>query len=345
MDPLSQAVVGALLPQALARTNSIRTATLAGIAGGLAADLDVLIRSSEDQLLQVEYHRHFTHSLLFVPVGGLIVGAALWPLIRKKTQFGQAYLWSTLGFLTAGLLDACTSYGTRLFWPFSQERIAWDLISIIDPVFTFTVLVLVVLAARRRSPGIARWGWIFVFSYLSLGLVQQHRSESIAFDLAERRGDKISRLVVKPSIGNLFLWRSTYETRSGHIQADGIRPGLFGASRIYEGERCRKLSLDDAAQGAPPSSTLRKDLMRFAHFSDRWLGRHPTEARVVGDMRYAAQPDQLQPLWGIELDHERPEAHVRWVTFRQADRAALDRLWTMILGRELPASRSEGVVR
>ena len=43
--------------------------------------------------------------------------------------------FSTLGILTHGFLDACTSYGTSLFWPFSSTRVSWNVISIVDPFF------------------------------------------------------------------------------------------------------------------------------------------------------------------------------------------------------------------
>ncbi len=335
MDPLSQAVLGALLPQALSKPETIRKASLLGLAGGMAADLDVLIRSTHDQLLQIEYHRHFTHSLIFIPMGGLIVGAAFWPFLKKHMNFSQIYKWATLGYATGGLLDACTSYGTRLLWPFSQTRVAWDLISIIDPVFTLTTLTLSILAAKRRSPKLAKWAWIFIFFYLSFGLFQQRRAKSIALDLADSRGDKVERIVLKPSFGNLFLWRSTYETKSRYIQVDGIRPGFFDEDRIYQGERCALLSANEAAKGQEHDTTLYHDLERFAHFSDDWLGVHPADKNVVADMRYANMPDKINPLWGIELDYDHPNRHAKWRTYRSADKARIRRLWLMILSRDL----------
>ncbi|WP_019218287.1 metal-dependent hydrolase [Legionella tunisiensis] len=46
-----------------------------------------------------------------------------------------------IGYATHGLLDACTNYGTVLFWPFSERRVYWDLISIIDPFFTVPLVL------------------------------------------------------------------------------------------------------------------------------------------------------------------------------------------------------------
>ena len=55
-----------------------------------------------------------------------------------------------LGYATHALLDSCTTYGTMLFWPFSDVRIAWNTVSIIDPLFTGPILALVVLAAKKK---------------------------------------------------------------------------------------------------------------------------------------------------------------------------------------------------
>ena len=88
MDPVSQGVLGAVCAQAFAGKGEVRLATVAGVAGGMAADLDILIRSTQDPLLTIEYHRHFTHSLAFVPIGGLVVAAVLWPLFRRRTEWG-----------------------------------------------------------------------------------------------------------------------------------------------------------------------------------------------------------------------------------------------------------------
>ena len=45
-------------------------------------------------------------------------------------------MYSTIGYATHGIIDSLTSYGTQLFWPFSNDRFATNTISIIDPLFT-----------------------------------------------------------------------------------------------------------------------------------------------------------------------------------------------------------------
>ena len=83
MDPLTQGVVGASLPLASARRRDIVSAAVLGFLAGMAPDLDVLIRSSEDPLLFLEYHRQFTHALVFIPIGGLICAMVLHALAAE----------------------------------------------------------------------------------------------------------------------------------------------------------------------------------------------------------------------------------------------------------------------
>ena len=78
MDPLTQGVVGAVASQQPASRKTILVATILGFFSGLAPDLDIFIRSDKDPLLALEFHRQFTHSLVFIPIGGLICAAVFY---------------------------------------------------------------------------------------------------------------------------------------------------------------------------------------------------------------------------------------------------------------------------
>ena len=117
MDPLSQAALGAAAAQSGGAGRVTHHALWIGALSGMAPDLDVFIRSDVDPLLALEYHRQFTHSLLFIPIGSLICAIVFYPLVRAQLHFKQVWLFSALGYGTHGLLDACTTYGTQLFGP------------------------------------------------------------------------------------------------------------------------------------------------------------------------------------------------------------------------------------
>ena len=93
MDLLTQGLLGASLAQSGTRQNETRLATGVGFFAGLLADADILIQSVNDPLLTVEFHRHFTHSIFFVPFGSLIAALILWPFLRKRLSF-YAYTYS-----------------------------------------------------------------------------------------------------------------------------------------------------------------------------------------------------------------------------------------------------------
>jgi len=61
MDPVTQGVLGASVPQAISQKKTIIAASLFGAIAGMAPDLDSFIRSDTDPLLYLEYHRQVSH--------------------------------------------------------------------------------------------------------------------------------------------------------------------------------------------------------------------------------------------------------------------------------------------
>src|SRR5688500_16829509 len=151
MDPLSHVLLGAASGLAIARGER-RLAALAGAAAALLPDADVLIGSDTDPLLTLEYHRQFTHAFVAAPVGALLVAAALWLLLRGRAGLTQLYWPALAGYLSALLLDACTSYGTQLLWPFTDRRFAASVVAVVDPVVTLVLLATVITALRSAAP-------------------------------------------------------------------------------------------------------------------------------------------------------------------------------------------------
>ena len=332
MDPLTQGLLGATLAQSAAKPNETRLAATIGAVAGILADADVLIRSSADPLLTLEYHRHFSHSIFFVPIGALVAALILWPFLRTRLGFGRLYLFAFLGYSLSGVLDACTSYGTHLFWPLSGDRVAWNLIAIIDPVFTLALLTAVIVVLVKRTPHIAWVGLAFAGLYMSLGWIQQQRAGDAIQDLAEKRGHLVERLLVKPTLGNLLLWRTIYES-GGAFHVDAVRAGI-ATTRIYPGGSADRVVSEQDLTTLPSGSMAVQDALRFAAFSDGFTAWHPERPTVLGDVRYSMSPTSLIPLWGIELNTDRPDAHARYLFFRELSRAGRSRFLAMLMGSD-----------
>lgn len=331
MDPLTQGVLGACAAQTRGAPQALGKAATIGALAGMAPDLDVLIRSASDPLLTLDYHRQFTHSLFFIPFGGLLCAVALHPLLGRRwgLSFQQVLLWCLLGFATHGLLDWCTSYGTKLLWPLSDVRYTLDIISVIDPLFTLPLLFLTLRAARtrRRVYVACAWGWCA--TYLALGVVQHERAEALARTLAESRQHRPERLEVKPSFANLAVWKSMY-LHDGALYVDAVKPGI-AASRIWPGQHIRLLDVRHDLPWLDPASQQARDIERFYAASMGFIAVDPADPLRIGDMRYSLLPQQLGPLWSIVLSPAAPaDAHVGFHAERLRARAALNELIDMV---------------
>ena len=127
------------------------------------------------------------------------------------------------------LLDACTSYGTQLLWPFSDVRISWNNISVIDPLLTIPVITFVITTILSKNKLIPFLGiFLHIPVYLGFGLIQENRAEEVGKSIALMRGHESKRLTMKPSLGNLFLWKTIYEDK-GFYYVDAVR--LFGIQK------------------------------------------------------------------------------------------------------------------
>ena len=329
MDPLSQGVLGVAAAQAVGKKPQARRAAFMGLVAGLAPDTDVFITSATDPLLSLQFHRQFTHALAFIPIGALLVALVLHPIMGRRTlRFRTTYLFCLAGYATHGLLDACTSYGTQLLWPFSDLRVAWNNISIIDPLFTVPILVLAMLGIWRRSPVLARCALLWAVAYLILGVVQRDRAAAIGYDVAATRGHAVTRLSAKPTFGNLLVWKIIYESE-GLFYVDAVRVGL--GSRHYPGDAIAKLDTDRDLPWLQSGSQQARDVERFRWFSGDYLALASENA--ITDIRYSLVPNEIEGLWGITLSpRAAPHEHVRSVGRRTVTAGKWQAFRDMLLG-------------
>ena len=332
MDPISQGAIGAVAPQAVLSREKIRVAALLGCLAGMAPDLDLLIQSPTDPLLFLEYHRHFTHALVFIPFGAAIVAVALHGFARRWLRFRESYLACLLGYATHGLLDACTSYGTLLLWPFSDYRVAWNSVSVVDPLFTLPLLSLVILAALRRRRAFAIAGLIWALGYIAFGTVQHQRAEAGGASLAAERGHEPVRLSAKTGFGNLLVWKVVYE-HQGRFYVDGIRTGW--AVTACPGASAERIDLQRHLPWLDLASQQGLDVERFRWFSSDYLARDPHLPNRIIDVRYSLVPNTIDPLWGIELDPSAASSsHVSYFVDRRARTEQTGAYWRLLTGED-----------
>ena len=332
MDPVTQGALGAVLPQSLSDRRHAGMALSCGLLAGMAPDLDVLISSRQDPLLFLEYHRQFTHSLVFIPVGAAIVAAVLWGVWGRRRGWPPAltYLFCLLGYATHGLLDACTSYGTMLFWPFSDYRVAWNNVSIIDPLLTVPLIVAVVLARTRRRRRPALIGMAWVIAYLSLGVLARDVAREAGAELAASRGHGPVAVDAKPSFANLLVWKTLYR-EGDRYYVDAVR--IWPAKKVYRGDSVAALNIEGDLPWLDRQSQQALDIERFRWFSDGYLAMDAANPQRIVDLRYSLLPNEIRALWGLELRRDAaPNEHADYVVTRGSSREALGHLLGMMSG-------------
>jgi inner membrane protein len=135
------------------------------------------------------------------------------PGFRLWTWF---FFWS---IVTHPLLDACTTYGTQLFQPFSDYRAALNNISVVDPLYTIPFLLLVIIASRftrtTRARRVFNWAGILLSStYLIITFFHKTKVNSVFEQSLSTENIAHSRYLTSPTIFNNILWQGLGESEN-----------------------------------------------------------------------------------------------------------------------------------
>ncbi|HZW06758.1 MAG TPA: metal-dependent hydrolase, partial [Phycisphaerales bacterium] len=322
MDVVTQCVLGASAAQTFLGRRLPRSAWLAGLLGGYVPDADIFIRPAGDPMGGLLWHRHFTHGVGFMPVGAAIAVLPFLLFPAGRRALGWLYLAALAGIATHAPLDACTSFGTCLWWPFSSARVSWDLIGIIDPLVTLPLLVTVawsaVISWRRRhdlerpAPLAERptrwrtvagagfvWAWFYIFA---VGGVMHARAAGAAEELARARGhDGAHGLRAMPQPASLLLWRTVY-IHDGKVWSDAAHTLPLRPVRVIAGEPQPLLTESAAmARAAALSDRTRGAVAGYYWFTDGYVSPSPDDPSFLGDMRYGIDPQRFSAMWGLRL--------------------------------------------
>ncbi|MGB7394111.1 MAG: metal-dependent hydrolase [Pricia sp.] len=225
MDSLTQIVLGASVGEAVLGKKVGNKAMLYGAIAGTIPDLDVISRYFVDTVTATEWHRGFSHSiffaLLFSPIFGWLISK-----IEKKSP-ANFVDWTKLmfwGLFTHPILDAFTTWGTQLFWPFDL-RLAFQNIFVIDPLYTLPFLIILILAMRqkRSSPKRGYYNRMALFvssSYLLLTLVLKGAAYRKIMDSLKRQGIEYTAINTRPTPFNSILWTANVDVGDAYLIGD-----------------------------------------------------------------------------------------------------------------------------
>jgi inner membrane protein len=228
-----------------------------------------------------------------------------------------------LGYVTHGLLDASTSYGTMLLWPFSGDRLSWSIVPIIGPLLTLPLIILIVVSGLRQNRIIARVAMGWVSLYLSIGALQHSAAISLAREISASRGHTPIRIEVKPSFANILVWKTIYEADQ-YFYVDAVRVGA--GARVFHGTSIPKLDIARDLPWLDPNSQQARDIRRFGVFSMNFLAVDPNNPNRIRDIRYSFVPNEISLLWSINISPDaQSNEHAIYKTHRGNARESLAR--------------------
>ena len=220
MDSLTQIVLGAAVGEAVLGKKIGNKAMLLGAIAGTIPDFDVAAGFFTDTVSALEIHRGFTHSIIFAVVVGLLF-ALLLALWDKRATLKEWWLFWFLTFVTHPMLDAHTTWGTQLFWPF-ETRLAYKNIFVIDPLYTVPFLIFLILAMLQKRGSIKRrkfnnLGLIISSGYMVITIILKGITyQKFQNELANQNIDYLT-LQNKPSPFNTILWTANVETEDSFL--------------------------------------------------------------------------------------------------------------------------------
>ncbi len=143
MDNLTHSLTGLMLARAgLAKFSGRGTAIL--VVASNIPDIDV-VSWVGGPVAALEYHRWYTHTLLFSPLMAALAVLLVRLIGRKPIPWWPAFGLSMIGVLSHLAFDWTNSYGIRLLMPFNREWLRLDLNNVID-AWILAILLLAVAA-------------------------------------------------------------------------------------------------------------------------------------------------------------------------------------------------------
>ena len=213
VDSITHALTGVVIAKAIDDEKIGTWGTIAGLSMGFFPDSDFILGLFSRQFY-LEYHRDFTHSLLLIPFYALFF-SWIFVKISRRPYFWNFYKICLPVLVSHVILDLLTSYGTMIFSPFFEHRYSWDLIFMIDIIFSGIIFLPFLFSFfwKRKSRWICRGALIGLPLYILFCLVQHNRAIEITKGFAKDLNEEVVQVASLPQPLSPFRWANYVETK------------------------------------------------------------------------------------------------------------------------------------
>ncbi len=220
VDTLTHTVTGAVIGELMLGRKVGKRAMLWGALANNYPDIDVAFTPLFRPADALFVHRGITHSFFFVLLSALVFGYMLSRKEKHGLPFAEWFRFFLLIIMLHPLADSLSGYGTGFFEPFSRARYFFNVLFIIDPLFTFPLLIgtVALLFLKRDSPKRKKWGRaVLVISsmYVLSAIAVKGYVENVFRASAEKQKISYSVHFTNPTQFNSILWNAILKTDSG----------------------------------------------------------------------------------------------------------------------------------
>ena len=285
-----------------------------------------------DTITATEMHRGFSHSIIFSILAAPLFGWLVHNIHRKLDVSWKDWAWLFFwGLFTHPLLDAFTTWGTQLFWPWDW-RLAFNSIFVIDPLYTIPFLVCVVWAMFKKRGSLSRKRINKLGLYVSTGYLLltvgikffAHRQCAKALD---EQGIAYTQISSRPAPLNTLLWNANVDTEEAYLIGDY---SFFDSQPIQFTGYPKKRTVAETLIQKP-------NVQRLIEISEGWYILEKKEEQwVYNDLRFGLIAiDPKDPQFVFRYILEEGEGGVRATEdrpTREDTRAIFKTLWQRIKG-------------
>lgn len=219
MDSLTHIIIGSATGQVMLGKKEGNKALLWGAIAANIPDFDSAITSLFSPASAVLVHRGFSHSILFALAVSPILG-----LIAAKL-FKSANKWEWIGLTLTAILshiaiDCFNSYGTGILEPFSNIRVAYDTMPIVDLMLLVPILLLMSAALFFKTKSKTRTVLssiviVFTVAYVGYSIFVKRAIDTRVKQLLISQKIEHSRFLTAPLPITNLIWLAVAEDNEG----------------------------------------------------------------------------------------------------------------------------------
>ncbi len=236
---------------------------------------------------------------------------------RQWSDTGQQASWRDWSWLffwgvfTHPLLDSFTAYGTQLFLPFSDYRVAFNVISVADPLYTipFVTCLIIVYVLRRSSKRRTFFNWLGIglsSAYMLFCVYNKFRVDQVFEDSLKAANINYSRYMAAPLIFNNVLWQGVAEA------PDGFYSGVYSINDTRPYIEFKKIEKNHEALQAYEDTYEIKTL--------RWFSNGYFNVKVKEDGNFEFNDLRYGSMNAIAAPDDEPEYVFKFNLEKKGDR-------------------------